>query len=85
MNTSIFVRPWHKDITIGYDKMVKQEIDLGQIVSTIEGVSVEALANQLTCDEFVEFKKPEDVLLALVGLVGIDLVKAQLAAIEAEP
>lgn len=84
MNTSTFIHPWHKNITIGYDKLVKQEIDLGQIVSTIEGVSVEALADQLTCDEYVEFKRSEDVLLALINLVGIDKIKIQLAAIEEE-
>ena len=83
MNTSTSLRPWSKDITVGADK-VSSYIDCGQIMTTLTGVSIEAISRQLTCDEFVEFKKPEDVLLALVDLVGIDLVKAQLSAIEIE-
>lgn len=83
MNTSTFTRPWHKNITVGVDK-VSSDIDCGQIMTTLTGVSIEGISSQLTCDEFVEFKKPEDVLLALVELVGIDLVKEQLAAIETE-
>lgn len=84
MNNSFFCRPWHKSITVGHDKLVNQEVDCGQIVSTLEGVSIEALADQLTCDEYVEFKRSEDVLLALVSLVGIDKVEIQLAAIKEE-
>ena len=84
MDISTFVRPWHKTITIGHDKLVNQEINCGQIVSTLDSVSVEALADQLTCDEYVEFKRSEDVLLALINLVGIDKIKIQLAAIEEE-
>ena len=83
MNTSTFARPWHKSITVGADK-VSSDIDCGQIVSTLEGVSTEALADQLTCDEYVEFKRSEDVLLALVELVGIDKIEIQLAAIKEE-
>lgn len=83
MNTSTFTRPWHKDITVGADKVVS-DIGCGQVMTTLTGVSIEAIANQLTSDEFVEFKTSEDVLLALVHLVGIDLIKNQLAAIEAE-
>ena len=83
MNTSTFIRPWHKDITVGADK-VSSDINCGQIMTTLTGVSIEAISSQLTCDEFVEFKKPEDVLLALVEQVGVDLVKAHLAAIETE-
>lgn len=83
MNTKTFTRPWHKDITLGADK-VSSDIDCGQIMTTLTGVSIEAIADQLTSDELVEFKASEDVLLALVHLVGIDLIKNQLAAIETE-
>lgn len=83
MNTSTFVRPWHKDITVGADK-VSSDIDCGQIMTTLTGASIEAIASQLTSDEFVEFKNSADVLLALVHLVGIELIKNQLAAIETE-
>lgn len=84
MNTTTFTRPWHKNFTISYDNLKSQTIDCGQICAELEGVSVEAIASQLTSDEFVEFKASEDVLLALVHLVGIDLIKNQLAAIETE-
>ena len=83
MDISTFARPWHKSITVGADK-VSSDIDCGHIVSTLEGVSIEALADQLTCDEYVEFKRSEDVLLALVELVGIDKIEIQLAAIKEE-
>ena len=83
MNTSTFTRPWHKDITVGADK-VSSYIDCGQIMTTLEGASIESLADQLTCDEYVEFKRSEDVLLALVDLVGIDKIDIQLAAIKKE-
>jgi hypothetical protein len=83
MNISTFARPWHKSITVGADK-VKSEVDCGQIAVTLEGASIEGLADQLTCDEYVEHKRSEDVLLALVSLVGIDKVEIQLAAIKEE-
>ena len=83
MDISTFARPWHKSITVGADK-VSSDIDCDQIMTMLEGVSIEALADQLTCDEYVEFKRSEDVLLALVELVGIDKIEIQLAAIKEE-
>ena len=83
MDISTFARPWHKSITVGADK-VSSDINCGQIVSTLDGVSIEALADQLTCDEYVDFTRSEDFLLAPVELVGIDKIEIQLAAIKEE-
>lgn len=62
----------NKTLVLLADKLTNIEIDCGQVACKLEGVSLEAICNQITAQDVVETMPTFDLISALVDIHGAE-------------
>lgn len=65
----------NKTLVLLADKLTNIEIDCGQVACKLEGVSLEAICNQVTAQDVVESMPALNIVAALIDTYGVEIVK----------